>query len=68
MFGQPINESTLYLANHKAYTVLEQPEAEIRQQLAGQAVAHFDETGIRVKARCIGSIPLPLSCTLSVHP
>ena len=49
MFGQPINESTLYSANHKAYTVLEQPEAEIRQQLAGQAVAHFDETGIRVE-------------------
>ncbi len=49
LFGQPINESTLYSANQKAYAVLEQPESEICQQLIKQAVAHFDETGIRVE-------------------
>ncbi len=49
LFGQAINESTVYSANQKAYTVLEQPEAEIRQQLAQQAVVHFDETGIRAE-------------------
>ena len=49
LFGQAINESTVYSANQKAYTVLEQPESEIRQRLLEQGVVHFDETGIRVE-------------------
>jgi transposase len=50
LFGRPINVGTIWSANQKAYGALEQAELDIRAQLLGQDVVHFDETGFRISS------------------
>ena len=51
LFGQGINESTQHQMLAQAYTGLEETEGEIKKRLMASRVAHFDETGLRVKGR-----------------
>jgi len=51
LFGCPINESTIYTAGKKCYQSLEDSEQIIRTMVASSAVAHADETGVRVEGR-----------------
>ncbi len=48
LFGYPINESTIYSANIKAYNNLEATEEIIKSLILDSKTAHADETGLRV--------------------
>jgi transposase len=45
--GQALSEGTLVNAAYSLYDKLENPVEEIKQQIIGSSVAHFDETGMR---------------------
>ena len=51
LFGYAINESTIINATQKCYQQLEESEQVIRKSLLQKLVAHFDETGLRVKGK-----------------
>jgi len=51
VFGCAISEGTIYNQVQKCHEVLEPVEQEIKKKIQEASVAHFDETGIRVKAR-----------------
>jgi len=51
LFGYAINESTIINATQKCYQQLEASEKVIRKNLLEKLVAHFDETGLRVKGK-----------------
>lgn len=49
--GQTVSEGTLVNAAYGLYNKLENPVEEIKQQLTGSDVAHFDETGMRAQGK-----------------
>jgi transposase len=51
LFQHKLSEGTLVNANLSLYEQLEPVECEIVEQIAGSAVAHFDETGMRVQGK-----------------
>ncbi len=51
LFHHKLSEGTLVNANLSLYEQLEPAEREIVEQIASNAVAHFDETGIRVQGK-----------------
>jgi transposase len=51
LFGYPINTSRLLKANGQVYEGLEQSEQLVKEALTNSAVAHFDETGLRVEGK-----------------
>ncbi len=51
LFGCPINESSVYSASMQCYEKLAESEKIIKLKVAGQDVAHADETGVRVKGK-----------------
>jgi len=51
LFHHKLSEGTLVNANLSLYEQLEPAECEIVEQIASNAVAHFDETGIRVQGK-----------------
>ena len=51
LFGYTINESTIIKSTQKCYEQLATSEQQIRKSLLQKLVAHFDETGLRVKAK-----------------
>ncbi len=70
VFGCEISEGTLYNAREKCFEVLAPVEAQIKAGVKGAAVAHFDETGLRVNSKLWW---LHVACTASltyyfVHP
>lgn len=48
LFGVAVSEGTLFTALHAASERLEATEGEIKAAVGAAAVAHFDETGVRV--------------------
>jgi transposase len=50
VFGCEIGEGTIYNQVQKCHEVLEPVEQQIKEKLQEAPVAHFDETGLRVKA------------------
>ncbi|MEM1119500.1 MAG: IS66 family transposase [Bacteroidota bacterium] len=51
LYGYSINQSTIIKATKRCFTHLETSEKTIRQQILASIVAHFDETGLRVKGK-----------------
>ena len=51
LFGYCVNTGTLLRANGQVNEGLEQSEKLIKEALTNSAVAHFDETGIRVEGK-----------------
>ncbi len=51
LFGHRVNECVHHQALSSAYRGLEATEDEIKRELLGSGVAHFDETGLRVAGR-----------------
>lgn len=51
VFGVNISEGTLYNARQRCFEALEMVEQEIMEALTKAEVAHFDETGFRVKSK-----------------
>lgn len=51
LFGYPINESTIYSASGQCYQKLEKSEEIIKSIIAGDKIAHADETGMRVNGK-----------------
>ncbi len=70
MFGFPINESTIFAANKKCYDNLEESEKVIKDNLLKSAVAHADETGLRIEGRLqwLHNMSNNLYTYLFVHP
>ena len=50
IFSCEISEGTIYNQVQKCHEILEPVEVAIKDELTNAEVAHFDETGIRVKA------------------
>lgn len=48
LFGIKLSQGTIVNANQEAYEALEEVEEQIREELIGSEVVHFDETGMRV--------------------
>jgi len=46
-----LREGTLFNTNKKCYTHLESYDDQIKEALRKSAVAHFDESGVRVKKK-----------------
>lgn len=51
LYGYSLNESTQINTLKKCYNLLEQSEAQIKEQLLVSQVNHFDETGLRVAGK-----------------
>lgn len=51
LFGYAVNQSTIVSATQKCYDGLESSEQVIKNRLLESLMAHFDETGLRVKGR-----------------
>lgn len=51
LFGYPINESTINLADEKCYEKLEESEKIIKSKIIGENVVHADETGLRTAGK-----------------
>ncbi len=51
LFGYRVNPATLLKANKQVYEGLSQSEALIKDRLKESALAHFDETGLRVEGK-----------------
>jgi len=51
LFGYAVNQSTIVSAVQKCYEGLESSEEVIKNRLLQSLVAHFDETGLRVKGK-----------------
>lgn len=51
LYGVPMNEATVLLANQRLYGNLAQVEEAIRTALQNADIAHFDETGMRVAGK-----------------
>ena len=49
--GHTVSEGTLVNAAYGLYNKLENPVEEIKQQITGSDVAHFDETGMRAQGK-----------------
>ncbi|MGC1309870.1 MAG: IS66 family transposase [Phormidesmis sp.] len=70
VLGCEVSEGTLYNARAQCFERLGPIEAQIKARIAASAVVHFDETGLRVKAKLWW---LHVACTTSltyyfVHP
>jgi transposase len=51
LFGYSINPASLLRANHQVSEGLQQSEQVIKEKLENSALAHFDETGLRVEGK-----------------
>jgi len=51
LYGYNINQSTIVNATKKCFTNLQASETSIKQNILQSKVAHFDETGLRVKGK-----------------
>ena len=70
LYGYPINGNTLFRANIDAYEALAASEELIKAQLCQAAVAHADESGLRVegKLQWVHSLSSERLTYLFVHP
>jgi len=51
LFGNPINESTIFSASQNCYNNLEQTEQTIKTKVSLNDVVHADETGLRIEGK-----------------
>jgi len=70
LFGYALNESTIVSATHSCYANLAQTQQVIKERLGQSAVAHFDETGLRVagKLHWLHSCSNQALTYLFIHP
>lgn len=51
IFGQPLSEATVVSANQRIYHHLQEFEMDLVERLVGEALVHFDESGVRVAGK-----------------
>jgi transposase len=69
LYGCSYNESTLCSANARVYEYLQPVEEQLKQELLKSAVAHADETGLRVEGSLhwVHTVCTGFLCYLFVH-
>ena len=51
LYGCELNQSTILSANREGYQKLDREEKQIRAELLGSPINHYDETGVRVAGK-----------------